>query len=134
MELIHHYEQDIDFFIFHYKTLWCPFNYVKHDRSQCVYAHNWQDYRRKPHLYNYEPVSCPSWNPNNFITKYEACNDYIYLECANRLNCHKCHGWKELEYHPKNYKMRACSNGSKCPKGIICPYFHNSSEKRYSSQ
>ena len=51
----------------------CPFNYIKHDRSQCYYAHNWQDFRRRPPDYNYEPISCTNWNPNNFITKYQEC-------------------------------------------------------------
>ena len=46
------------------------------------------------------------------------------------MNCGKCHGWKELEYHPMNYKTRPCSNGAKCPKGKICPYYHNPAEKR----
>jgi hypothetical protein len=76
-------------------------------------------------------VSCAKWNPNNFITKYEAGSRVIYSECSQQLNCGKCHGWKELEYHPKNYKMRPCSNGMKCPKGEICPYYHSNSEKRY---
>lgn len=50
------------------------------------------------------------------------------------MNCGKCHGWKELEYHPMNYKTRQCSNGTKCPKGKICPYYHTPSEKRKLSE
>lgn len=53
-----------------------------------------------------------------------------YVECKFHMNCGKCHGWKELEYHPLNYKTRQCSNGTKCPKGKICPYYHTPSEKR----
>jgi hypothetical protein len=53
IELIHHFTKDQDFFIFHYKTLWCPYNYIQHDRSKCFYAHNWQDFRRKPTEYLY---------------------------------------------------------------------------------
>ena len=34
----------------------CPYNFTEHDKSYCVYAHNWQDYRRKPHIYNYDPI------------------------------------------------------------------------------
>lgn len=47
-ELIHNLEFDQDFYLFYYKTIWCPFNYINHDRAICVYAHNWQDFRRKP--------------------------------------------------------------------------------------
>lgn len=53
---IHNYEFDQDFFIFHYKTVFCPFfDCVSKD---CIYAHGWREYRRKPHLYNYEPSQC----------------------------------------------------------------------------
>mgnify|MGYP006969956972 CR=1 FL=1 len=41
IELIHNLEYDNDFYIFYYKTVWCPFNYINHDRANCVYAHNW---------------------------------------------------------------------------------------------
>ena len=41
------------------KTEWCPFTPIKqninHNRLHCVYAHNVQDFRRKPDLYLYEP-------------------------------------------------------------------------------
>ena len=49
-------------------------------------------------------------------------------------HCNKCHGWKELEYHPLNYKTRQCSNGNKCLKGKTCPYYHTASEKRKISE
>jgi hypothetical protein len=52
-ELIHNLEYDEDFFIFHFKTVWCPYNYINHDTADCVYSHTWIDYRRKPHLYKY---------------------------------------------------------------------------------
>ena len=41
IDLIHNYPYDEDFFMFVFKTEWCPFNLTKHDKSQCVYAHNW---------------------------------------------------------------------------------------------
>ena len=44
-------------------------------------------------------------------------------------NCTLCHGWKEFEYHPLNYKMRKCSNIQTCKK-IDCPYFHFDDEKK----
>jgi hypothetical protein len=48
VEQIDRFEMDADFYMFHFKTVWCPFNETKHQRDLCVYAHNWQDYRRKP--------------------------------------------------------------------------------------
>lgn len=47
--LIHNYAEDDDFYMFHYKTEKCPFNLTKHEPALCVYWHNLQDYRRKPH-------------------------------------------------------------------------------------
>jgi hypothetical protein len=54
IDLLHIMEpKDPDFYVFYYKTAWCPWN-MEHDKYKCVYAHNWNDYRRKPHLKNYE--------------------------------------------------------------------------------
>jgi hypothetical protein len=33
--------------------VWCPISDKEHQRDQCVYAHNWQDFRRQPHIYEY---------------------------------------------------------------------------------
>ncbi|EWS71586.1 zinc finger CCCH type domain protein (macronuclear) [Tetrahymena thermophila SB210] len=126
IDLIENYEFDEDFYVFYYKTVWCPFNFIKHDKAQCVYSHNWQDYRRRPQDYNYEPVSCPNWKPASYITKYEE-------GCPNKFDCNKCHGWKESEYHPRNYRTKQCTqttNNEKCNKGPQCPYYHNAQEKR----
>ena len=56
MDLIHNYREDEDFYMFYYKTQFCPFNLTKHEPSKCVYAHNWQDYRRPPNAYSYQPI------------------------------------------------------------------------------
>jgi hypothetical protein len=32
IELIHNLEYDDDFFMFYYKTVWCPFNLTQHDK------------------------------------------------------------------------------------------------------
>jgi len=58
IELLHNLTFDCDFYIFLYKTVSCPFNYINHDRGKCVYAHNLQDFRRKPSAFSYEPVPC----------------------------------------------------------------------------
>lgn len=42
---LHLMKIDIDFLLFHFKSEFCPFNKFHHDKFQCVYAHNWQDYK-----------------------------------------------------------------------------------------
>lgn len=122
IDLIHNYEYDDDFYMFHFKTVWCPFNLSQHDKALCVYAHNWQDYRRKPHVFSYEPMPCPNWKSTDFIVNYE---DGCYL----KEKCNKCHGWKELEYHPLNYKTKHCPSKN-CTKGRDCPHYHYLKERR----
>jgi len=43
VDLIEKFEKDTDFYMFHYKTVWCPYTEgdESHERSTCVYAHNW---------------------------------------------------------------------------------------------
>lgn len=124
VDLIHNYEYDKDFFMFIFKTVWCPFNLIPHDRGLCVYAHNYQDFRRKPNLCYYDPTPCPNWKTSEFIVNYED-------PCPNHYNCDKSHGWKESEFHPLNYKTRPCPNGGNCPKTVDCPFYHNSQDQRF---
>ena len=81
-------------------------------------------FRRKPQSCQYEPVPCPNWNNKKIINNYEE-------GCKNLEKCNKCHGWKENEYHPLNYKIKSCTNGLKCAKGSLCPYFHSQKDRRY---
>ena len=122
IDLIHNFEYDDDFYMFHFKTIWCPFNLTQHDKALCVYAHNWQDYRRKPHLFSYDPLPCPNWKSTDFIATYEE-------GCPLKDKCTKCHGWKELEYHPMNYKTKHCPSKN-CIKGKDCPHYHHMKERR----
>ena len=92
-ELIHLYDYDESFFMFHFKTAFCPINHINHDRSLCVYAHNWQDFRRKTHENHILPELCPDWDRNGIILLYEE-------GCPRGFECKYCHGRKELEYHP----------------------------------
>lgn len=124
IDLIHNYDYDEDFYLFHYKTVWCPFNLIQHDKNFCVYAHNWQDYRRKPHINSYEPYLCLHWRNKEIILNYED------GRCPNNENCTRCHGWKENEYHPLYYKVKPCTNGINCNKGTLCPYFHSIKDRR----
>lgn len=54
VDLLDKFEKSTDFYIFHFKTVWCPYSDTNHPRDACVYAHNWQDFRRKPHIFDYE--------------------------------------------------------------------------------
>lgn len=60
--MIHLLARDQDFYLRKYKTVWCP-DTLQHDRSNCVYAHNIQDFRRDPYSPPYyEAEKCPNWN------------------------------------------------------------------------
>ena len=123
IELLHNYTYDDDFYLFHFKTVWCPFNLSYHDKALCVYAHNWQDFRRKPSTFSYKPEACPNWNLKDFI--------YVYSDgCPNSNSCKFSHGWKELEFHPLSYKTKPCKIIKKCQDLRGCPNFHFLSEKR----
>lgn len=54
VDLLDRFEKNADFYMFHFKTVWCPYSDTSHPRDACVYAHNWQDFRRKPHIFEYE--------------------------------------------------------------------------------
>ena len=117
-------EHDIDFYMFHFKTVWCPFSEKDHQRDQCVYAHNWQDFRRQPHTFEYNNTQCPSWETKKNTKTYKD-------GCKLEYRCGYCHGWKELEYHPMCYKTSECRipQGGKCRKSH-CPYYHHEYERR----
>lgn len=123
IELIHKYTMDADFFIFHYKTVMCPFNQKKHDKSTCVYAHNWQDFRRKPSVTDYENIQCVFWKSSDFVVNYEDC-------CPEGFNCKKCHGWKEYDFHPMVWMTKPCPKAKLCSKGKDCAFYHDIREKR----
>jgi len=37
----HDNQNSSDFYMFHFKTVWCPYSDAQHPRDACVYAHNW---------------------------------------------------------------------------------------------
>ncbi|CAD8202599.1 unnamed protein product [Paramecium pentaurelia] len=115
--------QDKKFWMFHYKTIWCPY-IVGHDRASCVYAHNAQDFRRDPQLL--QPKECPNWNKTDQISRYDQGG------CSDQENCSNCHGWKEYEYHPLIYKTKPCAQPNCIKKE--CPFFHNDQERRIPKQ
>eukprot|EP00331_Platyophrya_macrostoma_P026244 CAMPEP_0176464250 /NCGR_PEP_ID=MMETSP0127-20121128/36408_1 /TAXON_ID=938130 /ORGANISM="Platyophrya macrostoma, Strain WH" /LENGTH=684 /DNA_ID=CAMNT_0017856637 /DNA_START=206 /DNA_END=2260 /DNA_ORIENTATION=- len=120
-DLFYKEKQDDNFNMYKLKTVFCPFK-NEHDRSTCPYAHNVQDYRRNPTIYKYEPEECANWSKSDSMTSYDQPG------CVKLLDCDKCHGWKEYEYHPAIYKTRTCSNNGKCQKKD-CSYHHNKDQK-----
>jgi hypothetical protein len=120
--LLHRIVPDDDFFMFYFKTVWCPFNKAQHDKKLCVYAHNWQDFRRKPQDINYGASLCPNWRPEVYLARYED-------GCPLGMDCSKSHGWKELEFHPLIYRTKQCVS-DKCKRDNFCPNYHSRWEKR----
>lgn len=92
--LIHNYLRDADFYMFHFKTDFCPYS-NEHDRARCVYAHNWQDYRRDPSKYTYSPVLCRNWNRTKKISSYDQ-------GCPKKFDCQDCHGRNHLPQDGKS--------------------------------
>ena len=116
IKLLHKKVKNPEFYKYLYKTVYCPFNH-QHDKSSCEYAHNVQDFRRDPSRYSAEV--CKKWDMSSDINKYSQGG------CSLKEKCDKCHGWKELEYHPKYFKTKQCSNGDGCPRAD-CGYLHQS--------
>jgi hypothetical protein len=67
LRLIEFLRKDQDFYLFYFKTEWCPYN-NEHNKARCVYAHNYQDFRRSPFLFDYQPDMCPNWEGADFVT------------------------------------------------------------------
>ena len=89
IDQLHRMEFDSDFYMFYFKTEWCPFVNSNHNKAKCDYAHNWQDFRRKPHLFDYSPLDlCQNWQAGTFIGSY-------HEGCPLQAFCSRSHGWKE---------------------------------------
>ena len=111
---LHVLRVDPSFLFFRFKSEFCPFK-NDHDRFTCVYAHNWQDFKR-PYFETLQPVKCPHWSRDKKIELYSE-------GCPDGLLCSKCHGWKELEYHPQIYKTQKCENEA-CARRMVCGFRH----------
>lgn len=111
-----------DFFLYKFKTLWCPIG-VQHDWQTCVYAHNYQDARRKVEI-GYGSRACPYWSKHS--------TDLAYAQrCPLGVVCRYAHGAKEQLYHPQHFRTAACCDRTKaCPRKQFCVYFHKRSERR----
>lgn len=124
IEMLHKIPEDENFFIYKFKTVMCPFFNLKHDKGNCVYAHNFQDYRRSPSQFYYGLDSCPFWKYDAYIHNYQD-------GCPYGEKCNKCHGWKESDFHPYYYKTKPCPNGIRCYKNFLCQFFHNEKDRRF---
>ena len=105
-----------DFLLFYFKTEFCPFSKINHDRFTCVYAHNWQDYKR-PFFKELKSIPCKKWDKDREVLEYQD-------GCPFGFSCECCHGWKEAEYHIQNFKKFVCKKGSLCERKEVCSFRH----------
>jgi len=112
-----------DFFMFKFKTLWCPIG-VQHDWQTCVYAHNYQDARRHPGI-GYGPRPCPYWKRKETTLEYAQ-------RCPLGCRCPFSHGAKEQLYHPSYFKTVTCQDwpNANCPRRKLCAFWHKRGEMR----
>ena len=114
--------ESFTFYMFKYKSAWCPERAESHDSKNCVYAHHMRDFRRPPSLFEYSPDDCEHVQGNVNVTM-----------CPNGLLCPRAHTAIEKLYHPDSYKRKNCEK-FKCNKKEICAFNHNSSEKNHASK
>ncbi len=109
------------FFMYKYKTAYCPNIANKHDWTLCIYAHRFTDYRRPPDLFDYSPEECKKINLETG-------------ECPDGDNCKFSHSTAERLYHPLKYKTSPCDCFKKmmatCKRGQNCAFYHNIMERR----
>jgi hypothetical protein len=46
------------FYMFKYKSSWCPNKKDSHDSKSCIYAHHTRDFRRPPDIFKYLAEDC----------------------------------------------------------------------------
>lgn len=115
VELLNFMDFDDDFFLFKFKTEFCPINW-EHNYQKCVYAHSWEDFRRNIIKIPYSQNPCDE-------------NDNEDEMCANLGHCQYSHGWFESNYHPLNYKKSRCDHDT-CDR-TFCPFLHPGDSKRF---
>jgi len=123
LEEYQEYLSQDNFYIYRYKTIYCPQKHLRHSWASCPYAHRNQDYRRAPDKYNYRPEDC------QFMSKEGG------EGCPHGLDCEYAHTTFERLYHPLKYKTHSCDqtnrNGTGCTRGDTCAFYHNTEERRY---
>lgn len=104
------------FYMFKYKSSWCPNRRDSHDSKSCFFAHHMRDFRRPPEIFKYIAEDCEHLKNSSSETGWES--------CPKGLNCNKCHTTVERLYHPDKYKRVYCDRG-RCNKSEICAFYHN---------
>ena len=120
ISLLHYMDQNDDFYVFKYKTEFCPFQ-VEHNCDKCVYAHSWEDFRRDIMKTPYSKMPCQSWETNN--------RGGLEQRCKEGINCKFSHGRYELEFHPMQYKKIYCKEPL-CSKPV-CGFLHLKESPRF---
>ncbi len=105
------------FYMFMYKTTWCPTKKDCHDSKSCIYAHHMRDFRRPPEIFKYAPDDCEA-----------LAKGISWAQRPKGLKCPKCHTTVERLYHPDKYKRISCDK-LRCNKSEICAFFHSIKEK-----
>lgn len=119
IELLHTMARNDDFFLFKYKTEFCPFQ-MEHNLRKCIYGHSWEDYRRNILKYPYSKTLC----------KHHVEIPLGRLEwCPDGLNCGMSHSRFESDFHPQNYKKFPC-HIPECD-GQMCPFLHRDESTRF---
>ena len=108
------------FYMFKYKSAWCPNRKDSHDSKNCIYAHHMRDFRRPPEIFKYSAEDCEYLN-----------TDSGWEMCPNGILCNKCHTTVERLYHPDKYKRVNCDRG-RCNKSQICAFYHNHQERNHT--
>jgi hypothetical protein len=111
------------FYMYKYKTVYCPALNLKHDWNTCIYAHWVYDYRRPPDIYQYKPEICPL-----------VAEDRGGL-CKDGETCKFAHSHLEKLFHPSRYKIFPCESLRKkiqCNRKEPCAFYHNNEERRQS--
>ncbi len=116
------YEMASDtFFMYRYKTLYCPRMSIKHDWNTCLYAHWIYDYRRPPDRYYYIAEMCPLVAPDRGGV------------CKDGAKCVYSHSPLEKLYHPSRYKVFPCESlrkNTQCVRKCFCAFYHSPKEQR----
>jgi len=112
------------FYMFRYKSCWCPNRKKSHDSKSCIFAHHMRDFRRPPEIFNYSSEDCEAAMNNKD-------SEYSWELCPNGLLCNKSHTTVERLYHPDKYKRINCDRG-RCNKSEICAFYHNQQERNYA--
>ena len=103
------------FFMYRYKTAYCPNIATKHDWTLCIYAHRLTDYRRPPDKFQYSPEECNKIDAETYIKIPSSSHRG---ECPDGDNCKYSHSTAERLYHPLKYKTNPCDVNKYRKRGL----------------